>query len=133
MRYLTLMVLFVVVGVSYAQLPEIPQIDDTGIDEQIGQANQLSEGIPDIDPDLIPNETATSLFSYMKWMFSDTSAKELVGETLSPILINLYVWFLIAITFTTIWLIVRFVIFLWRFVLWVISWIIKLVELIPFM
>jgi len=126
------LLIFIVSQVAIAQF-EIPSVEDLSVDQEIGEINSTLDSIPDtLDNDLIPNETATQLFSYMKWLLSETSAQELAGETLAPILINLYVLLALAFTFAAIWLTIRILVLSWRLILFIIGWIIRLIELIPF-
>jgi hypothetical protein len=129
--YFVFLILLIASQVVLSQ--EVPTVEDLNIDDVIGESQNTLDSIPNsLDDDLIPNETATQLFSYMKWFFSDTSARELAGDTLAPILINLYLYLFIAFTFATLWLTIRMLVLGWRLTLFIVGWIIRLLELIPF-
>lgn len=124
------LVIFLIANIAMAQ--ELPTVQELNVDGTLGEINTTMETIPDaLDDEIIPNETATQLFSYMKWMFSDTAANELLGQTLAPIGLELYALLVIAITFTLMWLTIRMLVLSWRLLLFIVGWIIKLVELIP--
>lgn len=130
-KYLCVLIIFLVSQLAIAQ--ELPEIEDLSVDQEISEVNSTLDSIPDrLDDELIPTETATQLFSYMKWLFSENVAQELLGETLAPILLNLYLLLLIAITFVTLWLTIRILVLGWRLILFIIEWIIRFIELIPF-
>lgn len=126
------LVLSLLLFASSVLAQEVPTVQDLNIDSELAEINETVGDIPDvIDPEIIPAETATQLFSYMKWLFSDNSANELLGPTLAPLLINFYVLLTIAFFFTTIWLTIRALVLAWRFILFVVEWIIRFIELIP--
>lgn len=130
-KYFYVLIIFMFSQIVIAQ--DIPSVQDLSVDQEIGEVNSTLDSIPDrLDDELIPNETATQLFSYMKWLFSETVAQELLGETLAPILLNLYLLLLLAFTFVTMWLTIRIFVLGWRLILWIVGWIIRLIELIPF-
>ena len=130
-QLLYVLAIFVMSFVSFGQ--ELPDVEDLNVDTQIGEINSTVDSIPDtLDNELIPNETATQLFSYMKWMFNENTANELLGQTLAPLGIELFVLLLLAFTFTLLWLTIRMLVLTWRLILFIIGWIIKLIELIPF-
>jgi hypothetical protein len=130
-KYIAVLLIFIVSQLALAQ--DIPSVEDLSVDQEFGGINSSLDSVPDrLDDDLIPTETATQLFSYIKWAFSDSSANELVGVTLAPILLNLYLLLLLAVTFTILWLTIRMLILGWRLILFIIGWIIRLIELIPF-
>ena len=131
---LTYIALLIVILTFQVSAQEVPGIEDLNVDDTLADVQGTADSLPDELPDdVITTETATQLFGYVKWLFSDLSARELVGETLAPILLNLYVLLVIAITFTMLWITIRLAVFAWRFILFIIGWIIRLIELIPFM
>lgn len=119
---------------SYGVLAQdIPSVESLGIDQVIAESRNTLNTLPDqLDDDMMPAETATQLFAWLRWIFSDTGARELFGSTLAPIAINLYVMLGIVVSFTVLWLTIRALVLAWRFIMWVADWIIKLFELIPF-
>ena len=130
-RVCIMLVVFLMASVAIAQ--DVPTVQDLNVDDELAEIDSTMSSIPDtLDDGIIPDETATQLFSYMKWLFSDTSANELLGATLAPILINFYVLLVIAFTFTAMWLTIRALVLAWRLVLFIIEWIIRILELIPF-
>ena len=98
--------------------------------------NQLPEQIKSAGPNgqrIIPDTSgASQIFGYIKWLFSPNSAQEVLGKTLAPFGINVFVIFLIVTTMTGIYLLINLIVLIMKFVMWIYSWIIKLVELIPF-
>lgn len=130
MKKIMLVLLFVCSSVAIAQ--ELPSVGDLGVDQKLGEIETSVDNLPDtLDPDLTPDETATQLFSYMKWLFQPSSASELLGETLAPIGLELYALVLLALTYVILWLTIRALVLTWRFFLFIVSWVIKLIELIP--
>lgn len=130
MRYLIVILILFASHMVFAQ--EVPGIEDINVNDTLAESQNTVDSLPDtLDPDLIPAETATQLFGYIKWIFSENSARELAGNTLAPIFINLYVYLVLGFSFAVIWLILMLAVFTWRFVLFIIRWIIRLIELIP--
>lgn len=77
---------------------------------------------------LFNEETATQIFGYAKWLFSTTSANELLGETLAPIGINLFALLTLVIFMAIAWTFLRIAVFIFRLVQYVARWI---AEIIP--
>lgn len=75
----------------------------------------------------LPDETATQMIGYAKWLFSPTTANELLGETLAPIGINLFLLLTILVLLMITWAIVRVVVLILRFVRYVARWILDLI------
>jgi len=116
-------------GLVMAQ--DIPDITDLNIDGTIADStNALNELPEQINPEVLPAETATQFFGYIKWIFANSD--ELVGATLAPILNSLYLLVFTGFTFVTIWLTIRVLVLGWRITLFIIEWVIKILELIPF-
>ena len=67
----------------------IPQNDVVGF-LQTAVAN-VNAAPADLAGGYVPDETANQLFGYAKWMFSDASARELLGNSLAPIGMNVYI------------------------------------------
>jgi len=128
----TILLILILISSAVISAQEIPGVTELGVDSEYSEAVGATDSLPDqLDDDVLTTETATQLFSYMKWLFSPTSARELVGETLAPILLNLYLLVLIAFTFTALWLTIQLIVWTWRLILFVVKWIIRIIELIP--
>lgn len=128
-----ILIILILISSQIAIGQEMPGVTDLNIDSEYAEAVSTTDSLPDaLDDDVLQDETATQLFSYMKWLFSDNSAQELVGVTLAPILLNLYILLGLAFTFTALWLTIRFLVWTWRLILFVVKWIIRFLELIPF-
>jgi hypothetical protein len=78
---------------------------------------------------LVPNETGTQLMSYAKWMFSDRSARELLGNTLAPIGINLYILLTLIVFLSIAWATIRIALLIYRFVQYIVR---EILRLLPF-
>lgn len=88
---------------------EIPHSDlYYALEQAVEHVNSLPD---DLSKDysgtsVVPDETATQLMGFAKWLFSGTSANELLGATLAPIGINLFrllgLMIALAIAYTTI-------------------------------
>lgn len=76
---------------------------------------------------LLPDDTATQLFSYLKWVFSSNSAREMLGETLAPIALPLWTLLLIYVVTYSISLTVFLVSVIRRFVAYIICVSLKLI------
>jgi len=128
-QLLLTLILFVFAGTAFTQ--DIPQIEDLNIDSTLADTQTAFDNLPDqLDEELLPAETATQFFGYIKWIFANSD--ELVGATLAPILNSLYVILFTAFTFTTMWLTIRMLVLGWRLMLFIFEWVIRLLELIPF-
>jgi hypothetical protein len=93
--------------------------------------NQLPAQI-DRDPSgtsLIPSDDARNLLGYAKWLFSPATARELMGEALSPLGINAFVLFTLIVFLTSAWLLVKIATMLIKAVVWLIQ---QALRLIPF-
>jgi hypothetical protein len=80
--------------------------------------------------ELLPNESATQLFSYGRWLFSGSSATELLGETLAPIGINIYVYLTIMVVLASAYVTIRIATLIIRFVQYVVGWVLKVIPFI---
>jgi hypothetical protein len=128
-QLLLTLILFVFAGTAFTQ--DIPQIEDLNIDSTLADTQTAFDNLPDqLDEELLPAETATQFFGYIKWIFANSD--ELVGATLAPILNSLYVILFTSFTFTTMWLTIRMLVLGWRLMLFIFEWVIRLLELIPF-
>lgn len=79
--------------------------------------------------DLVQSESATQLFGYAKWMFSGTSARELLGETLAPIGLNLYGLLTLIIFMAIAWGTIRIALLIYRFVYYLVR---EILRVLPF-
>lgn len=97
-----------------------------GMPEQIQASGQNGQSV-------IPNTSgAIQMFGYIKWLLSPASIQELMGKTLAPLGVNVFVVFVITITMAGLYIAINMIVLIVRGVMWVYSWIIKLIELIPF-
>jgi len=152
MRLISALVIVMISGVVVvAQLDEIPRtptpiapvmtqvfvIPENIVDKNlvytflstaVAQVNSL----PD-DPSfyqgvqIVPNDTATTMFGYAKWLFSGNSANELLGVSLAPVAMNLYVVLIIIVIIMSVMMTVRVVSLIIRFVTFIINWALKLI------
>lgn len=74
---------------------------------------------------LLPAETATQLMGYAKWMFSGTSANELLGATLAPIGIELYILLTMIVFMAIAWITVKIALMIFNFVQYIVAWILR--------
>lgn len=95
------------------------------------QAVEQVNSLPD-DPSfvgsvqIVPNETATQLFSYAKWLFSFQAAQELLGITFAPVGMVLYSVLLLTVVGATIWFTLKIVTLILRMISYVARWIMRL-------
>lgn len=121
---------------------DIPEVDIISPDEVPHSEvyNYLATAVANVNslPDdltsnngtsLIPNETGTQFMSYAKWMFSDTSARELLGNTLAPIGINLYILLTLIVFLAIAWATIRIALLIYRFVQYIVR---EILRLLPF-
>lgn len=98
--------------------------------EAVDNVNSLPDDLTQVNgTSAVADETATQLFSYMRWMFSGASAREILGETLAPIGLNLYILLFMSVVLAAAWVTVRIVALLLRFVIFVIR---RIIDVIPF-
>jgi hypothetical protein len=98
------------------------------------QSNELPSDIsrPANHQAVVPSADATPLFSYIKWLFSLNTAQELLGPTLAPLGIQLFIIMTIVILLAGLYLVVNLITIIIRFVIWILTLIWKLLQLIPF-
>lgn len=95
--------------------------------------NQLPDDITRQDNmSLIPNSNPAEVFSYAKWLFSYSSAEELMGRTLAPVGMSLFVLFTIMVSNVIVQMIIRIVTPILKIVVWIIFRIIDVIKLLPF-
>lgn len=92
-------------------------------------AAEINE-LPGSIDNYVPDVDGTDLFGYMKWAISCTSAQELVGQTLSPIICHAMVGFSLNIFLATIFLSFRLIRLLLKIITWIVS---NILKIIPFM
>ena len=93
--------------------------------------NQMPAAI-DRDPSgvgIIPSDDARNLLGYAKWLFSANSARELMGNSLSPLGINAFVLFTLVVVLTSAWLLVKIATMLIKAVIWFVQ---QILRFIPF-
>lgn len=76
---------------------------------------------------LVQNETATQMMGYAKWMFSATAAQELLGNTLYPIGINLFLLLTMLIFMAIAWTTLKIAVMIFHFVQWLVRWILEFI------
>jgi hypothetical protein len=81
---------------------------------------------------VVPSSDAAPLFAYIKWLFSLNTAQELLGRKMAPVAINLFIVMVIVITLTGVYLAINLITLLIRFAVWVLTIVIKIIDLIPF-
>jgi hypothetical protein len=116
--------LFISISIAYAQEIPMDQLDDFQ-DVDVTTPDDLS-GVE------LPNETGTQLFSYAKWLFSPNSAREILGETLAPLAVDIFSYLGILISLAIIWAGIKVAVLAIKFLLFIADWIRKIIELIPF-
>jgi hypothetical protein len=79
---------------------------------------------------LIPDETATQLFGWAKWLFSADSANESLGLTLAPLALTLMVLLTLVVSMAIAYTTLKIAVFIYRLVTYVIQWILKFVPFI---
>jgi hypothetical protein len=70
---------------------------------------------------------ASQLFGYVKWLFSASTAQELLGKTFAPIGSNILIIFTLVVAMTTIYVAINTVIFVVKMAVWAINQILKLI------
>lgn len=115
-------------------VPTVPPDLSNQMATAAAQANQLPSDItqPNGVQSVVPNAEAAPLFSYIKWLFSYNSAQELLGPTLAPLGVNMFVILTIVMLLFGIYLVVNLITLILRFVIWIMSIIWKVLQLIPF-
>ena len=115
-------------------IPTVPADVANQMATAAAQTNQLPSDIarPSGGSSVIPSGDATLLFSYAKWLFSLNTAQELLGQTLAPLGVNLFIILTIVMLLTAVYLAVNLITVIIRFAIWVLNLIWKLLQLIPF-
>lgn len=135
---LLLVLLLSVPALAQTATPTDVTVPSGELDSQMATAaasqNNLPTDItrPQSGPALVPATSAVPLFSYVKWLFSYSTAQELMGETLAPLGVELFILLTISILLSGVYLVVNLIVLLIRFVVWIYSIIIKIIGLIPF-
>lgn len=124
-----LVLLLLAIPILAQELPILPEELPIDVLGEIGNAEVNAP--PDLSSVGLPEETGTQLFSYAKWLFYPSTAQELLGETLAPIAINLYVYLGIVIALAIIGAAIKTATLALKFLLFIADWIRKLIELIP--
>jgi hypothetical protein len=107
--------LYRVMATAAFQVNELP--------EQIQTSGQNGQGV-------IPSTSgAIQIFGYIKWMFSANTAQELMGRTLAPFGINIFIIFLMITIMTGLYFLVNFIVLIVKAVIWVFN---QFLKLIPF-
>ena len=98
------------------------------LEDAVGYVNSLPDHITENEGiDYVPNETATTLFGYAKWLFSYNTAQELLGVSLAPMAVMLYYILGLVIILAIAWVTIKIVILILRFVQYIARWIIDLI------
>lgn len=97
------------------------------------QVNQLPEQIRTSGQNgqsILPNTSgAVQIFGYIKWLFSAATAQELMGKTLAPFGVNVFIIFMMITVMTAIYFLVNFIVLIVKGVIWVFN---QFLKLIPF-
>lgn len=90
--------------------------------------NQLPDEIRmSAGQNLVPRPDLTRLFGMAKWLFSLNTANELLGRTLAPIGVELYIIFFFVIILTSIWFLINLIVLIIKGVIWIINQILKII------
>lgn len=101
------------VATAAAQVNQLP--------EQIQAAGQNGQSI-------IPDTAgATQMFGYIKWLFSLNTAQELMGKTLAPFGVNVFIIFTLITVMTALYFLVNFIVLIVKGIIWVINQVLKLI------
>lgn len=94
--------------------------------------NQLPEDITrQGNVSLIPNSNPAEVFSYVKWLFSYSTAEELMGRTLAPVGMSLFLLFTLMVSHVVVQMLIRLVTPILKIVVWIVYRIIDVIKLIP--
>ena len=115
----------------FGSVPEVEVYDYVAT--SAAKTNELPSDIsrPINNQSVVQTVDLTPLFSYMKWLFSANSAQELLGPTLAPLGLNLFVLFLITVIMITVYLLIFVISIMMKFAWWIINNILRLIEAIP--
>lgn len=116
------------------QVPTVPPELANKMATAAADTNQLPSDItrPTNQQSVVTTTSAKPLFSYIKWLFSYNSAQELLGPTLAPLGMSLFIMMTIGILLAGIYLVVNLITLIIRFVIWILNLIWKMLQLIPF-
>lgn len=67
---------------------------------------------------LVPDTDGAQIFGYIKWLWSGNSAQELVGETVSPLVISTFIWVTLIVVITLVFLTITLVSSILKFIVW---------------
>ena len=76
---------------------------------------------------LIPSSDVSQLFAWAKWLFSLNTAQELLGQTLAPIGIELFIIMNFVVILTAIWFLINLIVLIIKAVIWIINQILKII------
>jgi hypothetical protein len=76
---------------------------------------------------LIPSPDVSQLFAWAKWLFSLNTAQELLGQTLAPIGIELFIIMNFVVILTAIYFLINLIVLIIKGVIWIINQILKIV------
>jgi hypothetical protein len=92
--------------------------------------NELPEQIDEAAPSAQNIEDAfagaSQVMGYIKWLFSENSAQEILGPDFAPLGINIMVIFTMILALTSIYIVVNVAVYVVKFATWVINQILKL-------
>jgi len=130
-KFILEVTLLLLVIPTFAQ--EVPGLPADTLQQMQDAANQLNElpasvedqvALPDSpDPEM--------LWGYVKWLFSFDTAQELLGERMAWAGLALFHYLMIIVPLMSVYVVVNTITITIKFIKWVISLIIKLIELIP--
>lgn len=96
----------------------------------VAEVNTLPDDLSDVNGvNIVPDESATQLISYSKWLLSPATLNEIVSPKFSPIAVNVYILLMLYVVGFSTWLTVKMVTTLIKFVQYIVSW---LLRIIPF-
>ena len=128
---LTLALLLFVVPVFAQDVPGLPSDTLQQMQDAANQLNELPASVED-QVALPSSPNPEMLWGYVKWLFSFDTAQELLGERMAWAGLALFHYLMIIVPLMSVYAIVNTITITIKFVKWVISIIIKLLELIPF-
>jgi hypothetical protein len=103
---------------------------DTGnIWSGLQEANAMVNSLPPNMAAAVPAETGRTLFGYVKWLVSPSSADEIAGP-FAPMLSHMGFALLLIFGAAAIYAIVWGLVWVLKFVVWLFQWVLKLVDLV---
>lgn len=126
-----LLALLVAPALAQVPIPTVPP----DLTNRLLTAGAEVDALPDTIQDEVPLPDSPNpqiLFSYVKWFFSYNTAAELLGQRMAPLGLTLFQMLMVIIPLLTIYMSVTAITTVIKFIRWVVSLIIKLIELIPF-